>query len=50
MRRLLRITRVIAWMNVGGPALQVSTLMREPDPRVFEQRAAGVPVLPRVPS
>jgi glycosyltransferase involved in cell wall biosynthesis len=30
--------RVIARMNVGGPALQVSTLMRGLDPDLFEQR------------
>jgi glycosyltransferase involved in cell wall biosynthesis len=30
--------RIIARMNIGGPALQVSTLMRGLDPDLFEQR------------
>ncbi|CAL9677858.1 D-inositol-3-phosphate glycosyltransferase (plasmid) [Streptomyces sp. enrichment culture] len=34
----IRVMRVIARMNVGGPALQVSTLMRGLDPEVFDQR------------
>lgn len=36
--RPLRVMRVIARMNVGGPALQVTTLMRGLDPNLFEQR------------
>jgi glycosyltransferase involved in cell wall biosynthesis len=38
MRRPLKVMRVIARMNVGGPALQVSALMRGLDPHLFEQR------------
>ncbi|NJC70270.1 glycosyltransferase family 4 protein [Planosporangium thailandense] len=34
----LRVMRVIARMNVGGPALQVTALMRSLDPDRFEQR------------
>ncbi|CAL9315076.1 D-inositol-3-phosphate glycosyltransferase [Streptomyces sp. enrichment culture] len=34
----IRVMRVIARMNVGGPALQVSTLMRRLDSEVFDQR------------
>jgi glycosyltransferase involved in cell wall biosynthesis len=42
--RPLRVMRVIARMNVGGPALQVSTLLRGLDPDRFEQRLyAGTP-------
>jgi glycosyltransferase involved in cell wall biosynthesis len=33
-----RVLRVIARMNVGGPAVQVTGLMLELDPRRFEQR------------
>jgi glycosyltransferase involved in cell wall biosynthesis len=36
--RRLRILRVIARMNVGGPALQVTTLERRLDPERFETR------------
>jgi glycosyltransferase involved in cell wall biosynthesis len=36
--RPIRVMRIIARMNVGGPALQVSTLMRGLDPDLFEQR------------
>ncbi len=44
--RPLRVMQVIARMNVGGPALQVSTLMRGLDPTLFEQRLfAGPPNL-----
>ncbi len=34
----IRVMRVIARMNVGGPALQVSTLMRGLDSELFDQR------------
>src|SRR4051794_22236514 len=34
----VRVMRVIARMNVGGPALQVSTLMRGLDPELFDHR------------
>ncbi|WP_141576684.1 glycosyltransferase [Actinomadura sp. WMMA1423] len=34
----IRVMRVIARMNVGGPAVQVATLMRGLDPERFEQR------------
>lgn len=34
----LRVMRVIARMNVGGPALQVTGLMDELDPERFDQR------------
>jgi glycosyltransferase involved in cell wall biosynthesis len=34
----VRIMRIVAPMHVAGPALQVSTLMRDLDPDVFEQR------------
>ena len=34
----LRVMRIIARMNVGGPALQVAALMRGLDPEQFEQR------------
>jgi glycosyltransferase involved in cell wall biosynthesis len=34
----IRVMRVIARMNVGGPALQASILMRGLDPERFEQR------------
>jgi glycosyltransferase involved in cell wall biosynthesis len=34
----IRVMRVIARMNVGGPALQASVLMRGLDPEVFDQR------------
>nr|WSY54794.1 glycosyltransferase [Streptomyces sp. NBC_00886] len=34
----VRVIRVIARMNVGGPALQVSTLMRKLDPESFDHR------------
>ncbi len=34
----IRVLRVIARMNVGGPALQVSALARHLDPARFEQR------------
>jgi glycosyltransferase involved in cell wall biosynthesis len=34
----IRVMRVIARMNVGGPALQASVLMRGLDPERFEQR------------
>jgi len=33
----IRVMRIIARMNVGGPAVQVSGLMRGFDPSVFEQ-------------
>jgi len=36
--RALRVMRVIARMNVGGPALQVTALMRGLDPDRFVQR------------
>jgi glycosyltransferase involved in cell wall biosynthesis len=42
--RPIRVMQVIARMNVGGPALQVSTLLRDLDPHLFEQRLyAGHP-------
>ncbi len=34
----MRVMRIIARMNVGGPALQVSTLLQDLDPTRFEQR------------
>ena len=34
----IRVMRIIARMNVGGPAVQVSGLMREFDSHVFEHR------------
>src|SRR5688500_16504976 len=34
----MRILRIIARMNVGGPALQVTALARHLDPTRFEQR------------
>lgn len=34
----IRVMRIIARMNVGGPAVQVSGLMRGLDPQVFEHR------------
>jgi len=34
----IRVLRIIARMNVGGPALQVSALLRHLDPTRFEQR------------
>jgi hypothetical protein len=34
----IRVMRIIARMNVGGPAVQVSGLMREIDPDNFDQR------------
>jgi glycosyltransferase involved in cell wall biosynthesis len=33
----VRVLRIIARMNVGGPAVQVSGLMRSFDPEIFEQ-------------
>ena len=42
--RQLKVMRVIARLNVGGPALAVSELMRGLDPERFEQRLyAGSP-------
>lgn len=38
MSEPIRILRVIARMNVGGPALQISGLARQLDPARFEQR------------
>jgi glycosyltransferase involved in cell wall biosynthesis len=35
--RKIKVMRIIARMNVGGPAVQVSGLMRGFDPSVFEQ-------------
>ena len=37
-RSRIRVMRVIARMNVGGPALQVSTLMRGLDTELFDHR------------
>jgi glycosyltransferase involved in cell wall biosynthesis len=37
-RSRIRVMRVIARMNVGGPALQVSTLMRGLDDELFDHR------------
>jgi glycosyltransferase involved in cell wall biosynthesis len=34
----IRVMRIIARMNVGGPALQASVLMRGLDPELFDQR------------
>jgi glycosyltransferase involved in cell wall biosynthesis len=34
----VRVLRIIARMNVGGPAVQVSGLMRGFDPEIFEQK------------
>jgi glycosyltransferase involved in cell wall biosynthesis len=34
----IRVMRVIARMNMGGPAVQISGLMRGLDPTVFDQR------------
>ena len=34
----IRVLRIIARMNVGGPAVQISGLMRGLDPEVFDQR------------
>ena len=34
----IRVLRIIARMNVGGPAVQISGLMRGLDPNLFEQR------------
>jgi glycosyltransferase involved in cell wall biosynthesis len=34
----IRVMRVIARMNVGGPALQIAQLMRGLDPELFDQR------------
>jgi glycosyltransferase involved in cell wall biosynthesis len=34
----IRVMRIIARMNVGGPALQASVLMRGLDPGLFDQR------------
>jgi glycosyltransferase involved in cell wall biosynthesis len=34
----IKVMRVIARMNVGGPAVQVSGLMRGFDPEIFEQK------------
>lgn len=43
IRSRIRVMRVIARMNVGGPALQVSTLMRGLDRDLFDQRLfAGI--------
>src|SRR5262245_11305700 len=36
--RPLRILQIMAGMDIGGPSLQVSTLMRGLDPAQFEQR------------
>jgi hypothetical protein len=36
----VRVMRIIARMNVGGPAVQVSGLMRGFDAQVFEQELA----------
>lgn len=34
----IRVLRIIARMNVGGPAVQISGLMRGLDPKLFDQR------------
>lgn len=34
----VRVLRIIARMNVGGPAVQISGLMRDFDPEIFEQK------------
>lgn len=34
----IRVMRIIARMNVGGPAVEISALMRGLDPDLFEQR------------
>ncbi len=34
----IRVLRIIARMNVGGPAVQISGLMRGLDPELFDQR------------
>ena len=36
--RRIRVARIIARLNVGGPAVQVTTLMQDLDPNRFEQR------------
>jgi glycosyltransferase involved in cell wall biosynthesis len=36
--RMLRVMRIIARMNVGGPAVQVSGLMRGFDSQIFDQK------------
>ena len=34
----IRVMRIIARMNVGGPAVEIANLMRGLDPEVFDQR------------
>ena len=46
MTRRLRVLRVIARMNVGGPALQVTGLIRGLDPERFEHRVLAGRVAP----
>ena len=38
INKRIKILRIIARMNIGGPAVQVTGLMRELDPKLFEQR------------
>jgi glycosyltransferase involved in cell wall biosynthesis len=34
----IKVLRIIARMNVGGPAVQISNLMRGLDPKIFDQK------------
>jgi len=40
INKRIKVLRIIARMNIGGPAVQVTGLMRELDPKLFEQRLA----------
>ena len=38
MQPKIKVLRIIARMNVGGPAVQISNLMRGLDPEIFDQK------------
>ena len=38
MQPKIKVLRIIARMNVGGPAVQISNLMRGLDPKIFDQK------------
>ena len=38
MQPKVKVLRIIARMNVGGPAVQISNLMRGLDPKIFDQK------------
>ena len=38
MQPKIKVLRIIARMNVGGPAVQITNLMRGLDPNIFDQK------------